>query len=255
MTQPAKLPAFKAYDVRGRVPDQLNETMIFAIGRAYARIIRPSGPVAVGRDIRLTSDAFARALAAGLNAEGCRTVDIGLCGTEMIYFAAGQPGMGGGIMVTASHNPMDYNGLKMVREGARPISGDTGLGDIEQEVIRLLDSGEPASREPRPELHTQRDVLEDYVAQLLSMIDVSSVRPLHLVVNAGNGCAGPVFDALAARLPIRVTRLRHEPDGSFPRFMPESRAKDPIDGLSSPMPPVSVANGSWAVSTNPWLET
>lgn len=219
MNAEAKLPAFKAYDVRGRVPDQLNDRVVHQIGRAYARIIKPEGAVAVGRDIRDTSNDFARALIAGLNAEGCRTVDIGLCGTEMVYYAAGQTGMGGGIMVTASHNPADYNGLKMVRSGARPISADTGLADIEQETIRLL-------AEPEipfaicPDLCRQENILSPYVDKLLGMINISTIKPLHLVINAGNGCAGPVFDALAAHLPIRVTRLHHEPDGSFPNGVP-----------------------------------
>ncbi|RZU46853.1 phosphomannomutase/phosphomannomutase/phosphoglucomutase [Fluviicoccus keumensis] len=219
MNAEAKLSAFKAYDVRGRVPDQLNERTVQEIGRAYARVIKPEGAVAVGRDIRETSDAFACALIAGLNAEGCRTVDIGLCGTEMVYYAAGQAGMGGGIMVTASHNPSDYNGLKMVRSGARPISSDSGLTEIEQETRRLL-AGPASTLAVNPDLHRQESVLQPYVSLLLGMINPAAIKPLHLVVNAGNGCAGPVFDALAAHLPIRVTRLCHEPDGTFPNDVP-----------------------------------
>lgn len=219
MTTVAKLPAFKAYDVRGRVPDQLNERMVYEIGRAYARVIRPEGAVAVGRDIRATSDAFAEALTAGLNAEGCRTVDIGICGTEMVYYAAAQAGMGGGIMVTASHNPSDYNGLKMVRAGARPISADTGLGDIERETLCLLAGPEPVIA-IKTDLHSCQDILQPYVDKLLGLINLAQIKPLHLVVNAGNGCAGPVFDALAACLPVRVTRLCHEPDGTFPNGVP-----------------------------------
>ncbi|MDO8330198.1 MAG: phosphomannomutase CpsG [Fluviicoccus sp.] len=219
MNAETKLSAFKAYDVRGRVPDQLNERMVQEIGRAYARVIKPEGAVAVGRDIRETSGAFARALIAGLNAEGCRTVDVGLCGTEMVYYAAGQAGMGGGIMVTASHNPSDYNGLKMVRSGARPISSDTGLDDIEQEARRLL-AGPATTLAVSAELNREESILQPFVGKLLGMINCSAIRPFHLVVNAGNGCAGPVFDALAEHLPIRVTRLCHEPDGSFPNDVP-----------------------------------
>ncbi len=221
MTATQRLPAFKAYDIRGRLPEQLNPFMVHCIGRAYARIIRPQGPVAVGRDIRESSPELSRALIAGLNAEGVAVVDIGLCGTEMVYFAAARPGMGGGIMVTASHNPADYNGLKMVRAESRPVSSDTGLQAIEAETLALmaqLDTRDlPA---PQAGLLREENILDAYVSLLLSRIDVSALRPLHVVVNAGNGCAGPVFDALAARLPIRVTRIHHEPDGRFPNGVP-----------------------------------
>lgn len=217
----AKLPAFKAYDVRGRIPDQLHPAMVYCIGRAYARVIKPEGVVAVGRDIRLTSAEFVQALVAGLNAEGVATCDIGLGGTEMVYFAAGQPGMGGGIMVTASHNPKDYNGLKMVRAEARPISADTGLQAIEAETSHLLATADiPPTYAPVPELHSQKDILEPYVAKLLSFVDVSAIKPLKVVVNAGNGCAGPIFDAVARSLPLQVIRLQHEPDGNFPHGVP-----------------------------------
>src|SRR5690625_187645 len=135
---------FKAYDIRGRVPEQLNEERAFQIGQAYARIVRPRGPVAIGHDMRLSSRPLAAALAQGLNRAGADTRDIGLCGTEIVYHAASLDGMGGGIMVTASHNPADYNGMKMVREQAIPVSGDTGLKDMET----LLASGQ------RSEEHT-----------------------------------------------------------------------------------------------------
>lgn len=221
MSQIEKLPAFKAYDIRGRMPEQLNEFMVYCIGKAYARIIKPTGVVAIGQDIRLSSKALSQALITGLNDEGVKTVDIGLCGTEMIYHAAAQDGMGGGIMVTASHNPADYNGLKMVKEGSRPISADTGLGAIEQETIRLMaDISAPAAYTPTAALHSEQGVLEGYVAKLLSLIDVSKIKPLHVLVNGGNGCAGPFFDALAQHLPLQVTRMNHEPDGTFPNDVP-----------------------------------
>lgn len=221
MSSTEKLPAFKAYDVRGRIPDQLHPAMVYCIGRAYARVIKPQGVVAVGRDIRLTSESFVQALVAGLNAEGVATCDIGLCGTEMIYYAAGQAGMGGGIMVTASHNPKDYNGLKMVREDARPISADTGLQDIERETRALLaDDVIPATFVPQADLHSSRSVLTDYAEKALSFIDVAAIKPLHVVVNGGNGCAGPIFDAIAEKLPLKVTRIQHEPNGEFPNGVP-----------------------------------
>lgn len=221
MRQMQKLPAFKAYDIRGRMPEQLNEFMVYCIGKAYARVMKPQAPIAIGQDIRLSSKALSQALIAGLNSEGVTTVDIGLCGTEMIYFAAGQDHMGGGIMVTASHNPADYNGLKMVKEGSRPISSDTGLGAIEQETITLMNTmTAPAAYTPTMSLHSEQSVLAGYIAKLLALIDVTNVKPLHVLVNGGNGCAGPFFDALAQHLPLKVTRMNHEPDGTFPNDVP-----------------------------------
>ncbi len=216
-----KLAAFKAYDVRGRVPDQLHPGMVYCMGRAYARVIKPQGPVAVGHDIRLTSLEFATALIAGLNAEGVATRDIGQGGTEMVYYAAGQAGMGGGIMVTASHNPKDYNGLKMVRAEARPISADTGLADIEQETRRLLAEADiPAVFAVQDDLHQAWDITTGYVQKVRSFVDIAAIKPLKVVVNAGNGCAGPVFDAIAQGLPLDVLRIQHEPDGHFPQGVP-----------------------------------
>ncbi len=207
---------FKAYDIRGRVPDALNEARAHAIGLAYADVVGPAGTVALGRDMRLSSPALASALAEGLNAAGVDTVDIGLCGTEMVYHAASRPGMGGGIMVTASHNPADYNGMKLVREQAIPISADTGLRDIEQ---RLADGIEAAAGTTRGH-HGREDVGAEYVARMLASIDAERLRPLKLVVNGGNGCAGPVFDAIAAGLPLDIVRLHHHPDGQFPNGVP-----------------------------------
>lgn len=251
MTHPAKLPAFKAYDVRGPVPAQLHIDMVYAIGRAYARVIQPQGPVAIGYDIRDTSTAFARTLAAGLNAEGVATRDIGLGGTEMVYHAAGQPGMGGGLMVTASHNPVGDNGIKMVRGEARPISGDDGLAEMEAltrqllaEQAQALGQGEGATvgyafgpltdgsqYQPDPRLHATLDLHASYIAKVRSFVNFPALqqalqaradagRPLKLVVNAGNGCAGPTFDALVDGLPLSITRIFHTPDGQFPNGVP-----------------------------------
>lgn len=243
----AKLPAFKAYDVRGPVPAQLHIDMVYAIGRAYARVIQPQGPVAICYDIRDTSQDFARALAAGLNAEGVATRNIGLGGTEMVYHAAGQSGMGGGIMITASHNPVGDNGIKMVRAESRPISGDDGLGEMEAltrvlltEQAAALGKGEGYAFGPLsdgsqygvdPALHAQLDLHDSYIRKVHSFVDfvglrkalqvrTAAGRPLRLVVNAGNGCAGPTFDALIAGLPMTVTRVFHQPDGQFPNGVP-----------------------------------
>jgi phosphomannomutase len=225
MPDMSKLACFKAYDIRGRIPDELNEDVAYRIGCGYAAVIRPQGPVAVGWDIRLTSPAYAAAVTRGLNDSGIDTREIGLCGTETIYHAAAQPGMGGGIMVTASHNPIDYNGMKLVREQAIPVSGDSGLNDIESFAREF--SGRPSAA--RRGVNQQQDITAGYVAKVLSFVDHKKLKPLHLVVNAGNGAAGPTFDALAAHLPFKVTRIHHEPDGTFPHgipnpLLPENRA-------------------------------
>ncbi|MGP1666992.1 MAG: phosphomannomutase, partial [Rhodanobacter sp.] len=217
------LKCFKAYDIRGRVPDELNEDIAYRIGRAFAQLLSPA-EVVVGRDVRLDSPLFAAAVARGLNDGGSAVIDIGLCGTEEVYFQTAHRGVGGGIMVTASHNPMDYNGMKLVRDGARPISGDTGLRDIEA----LADAGHfsPVSVTGKTRLDEDKSA---YIDHLLSYVDRAALRPLKIVVNAGNGGAGVVIDQLAPYLPFDFVRIHHEPDGSFPHgipnpLLPESRA-------------------------------
>ena len=207
---------FKAYDLRGRVPDSLNEDRAERIGQAFAAVIGPRGPVAIGRDMRLSSPGLATALTRGLNTAGVETRDIGLCGTEMIYHAASKSGMGGGIMITASHNPADYNGIKMVREQAIPISADTGLKDIETCLV----DGTGQRRAEASGHHQRIDIQADYVARMRSAIEPDQLAPLKVVVNAGNGCAGPAFDAIAEGLPLDIVRLHHEPDGTFPNGVP-----------------------------------
>jgi len=208
------LKCFKAYDIRGRVPDELNGDIAYRIGRAFAQILEAK-QVVVGRDVRLDSSALASAVAKGLNDGGASVIDIGLCGTEEVYFQAAHRGVSGGIMVTASHNPMDYNGMKLVREGARPISGDSGLKDIEQ----LAALGQFAVA-PRPGERLVDTDKSAYIQHLLSYVDLSVLRPLKIVVNAGNGGAGLVIDELAAHLPFEFVRIHHEPNGSFPNGIP-----------------------------------
>jgi len=205
---------FKAYDVRGRVPDQLNEDVAHRIGRAFAEVIRPRR-VVVGHDIRLSSPVIKAALAAGLQAQGVDVFDIGLCGTEEIYFATSHADMDGGIAVTASHNPKDYNGMKFVREGSRPISGDTGLFDI-----KALAEGNHFEAAPRAGTIEALDVSGAYVQHLLSYVDVPALRPMTIVVDAGNGGAGRVIDLLEPHLPFRFIKLHHEADGNFPNGVP-----------------------------------
>jgi len=211
-----RLKAFKAYDIRGRVPDDLDEDMAYDIGRAYAAEMRPSGAVAVGRDIRLTSERMAKAVIGGLNDAGVDVVDIGICGTEMVYYASSLEGVVGGIMVTASHNPMDYNGMKLVRREGRPISADTGLMDIERRVR----TGDIPAKSASTGGVTGLSVMDGYVERILSFVDLDSLKPLKILANPGNGCAGPALDALAGSLPFRFERINFEPDGTFPAGIP-----------------------------------
>ena len=209
-----KITCFKAYDVRGRVPDQLNEDIARRIGRAFAEVVKPR-QVVVGHDIRLTSEAIKGALVQGLLEQGVDVYDIGLCGTEEIYFATSHAGMDGGIAVTASHNPKDYNGMKFVREESKPISGDTGLFDIQA----MAEKDEFVAAELPGQLHTL-DTAEDYVDHLLSYVDIAALKPLKIVVDAGNGGAGRVVDLLEPHLPFEFIKLHHEPDGNFPNGVP-----------------------------------
>ena len=210
----AQLNCFKAYDIRGRLPDELNEEIAYRIGRAYAAFLSPAR-VIVGRDVRLSSASLSGALSRGLTEGGADVLDIGLCGTEEVYFATFDSGADGGIMVTASHNPLDYNGMKLVRQGSRPISGDSGL----QEIRRLAQAGvfAPVSRQgvvqPLESKHS-------YLRHLLGYIDAAALRPLKVVVNAGNGCAGPIIDLLEQQLPFEIVKICHEPDGRFPNGIP-----------------------------------
>jgi phosphomannomutase / phosphoglucomutase len=208
------LPSFKAYDIRGRIPDELNEDLAHRIGRAYAQVVG-QGAIVVGYDIRKDSPALAAALSEGLLRAGCDVLDIGLCGTEEVYFHTFHSHAKGGIMVTASHNPMDYNGMKLVREGSRPISGDSGLREIEVLVENNRFSGAAISGS----IHRNTDK-SAYIRHLLSYIDVSQIRPLKIVVNAGNGCAGPIVDLLAEHLRCEFIKIHHQPDGSFPNGIP-----------------------------------
>lgn len=211
-----KLACFKAYDIRGKVPEELNEEMAYDIGRVYISEIKPRGTVAVGRDIRESSPGISKAVIHGINDAGVNTVDIGLCGTEMVYFASSLEGMGGGVMVTASHNPKGYNGIKLVRKGARPISADTGLMEIEKRV-RTGDIPEKASVKGTS---TERDIMNEYVDKILSFVNRDVLKPLKILANPGNGCAGPALDVFARFLPFEIERINFIPDGTFPNGIP-----------------------------------
>jgi phosphomannomutase len=209
------LSAFKAYDVRGRIPDELNPELVYLVGRAYAAFVKPKR-VAVGRDIRLTSDQFSKDLIRGLTDAGVDVVDIGLCGTEGVYFATFHYKLDGGVMVTASHNPPDYNGLKLVREQSRPIGADTGLKDIEA-LIR--DGKLPPVAATKGKV-THLDTSKDYIDHLLSYVNRKVLRKLKVVVDAGNGGAGLTVDKLEPHLPFEFIKVRHNPDGTFPQGVP-----------------------------------
>jgi phosphomannomutase len=209
------LNCFKAYDIRGRIPDELNEDLAYRIGRAYAAFVGPKR-VAVGRDIRQSSQGLLQALSRGLLESGVDVVDIGLCGTEGVYFATFAEGFDGGIMVTASHNPPDYNGMKFVREGSRPISADTGLRNM-QALIAEDRLPPPAAT---PGCASRLDTSARYLEHLLGYVRGSTLAPLKVVVNAGNGGAGPIIDLLEPHLPFKFIKINHRPDGSFPNGVP-----------------------------------
>lgn len=211
-----KINGFKAYDIRGKLGEDLTPETVYRIGRAYAQWLAPES-VVVGGDIRTSSAALKSALANGLRDEGVDVVDIGLCGTEEIYFATDYLKVGGGIMVTASHNPIDYNGMKLVREGSRPISGDTGLKDIH----KIAEEGDfPPVKNDAKGSYRRISCSDAYIGHLLSYIDDTKLKPLKIVVNAGNGTAGPVLDALESHLPFELIKVNHEPDGTFPNGIP-----------------------------------
>jgi len=205
---------FKAYDVRGRIPDELNEDVAYRIGNATAKFLNAKS-IVLCRDIRHSSDQLSAAVARGLIDAGCDVLDIGIGGTEMVYFGTSELGADGGIMVTASHNPADYNGLKMVRSESRPISGDTGLEDIR----KIAECDDRYIGEAKGE-HRSVNVTGDYINKLLSFIDTAALTPLKIVVNAGNGAAGPTLDLLESHLPFEFIKLHHEPDGDFPNGIP-----------------------------------
>lgn len=210
-----KITCFKAYDARGKVPAELNTDIAYRIGRAYAQFIKPK-QVAIGRDARLSSDALFEALSKGLLDSGVDVLDLGLCGTEAVYFAAFHKQLDGGIMITASHNPKDYNGFKFVKHGGRPISADSGLEDIRQ-IAEQADFSPVGDRGQV----IATDLRSAYIEHLLGYLsNASGLKPLKIVANSGNGVAGPTIDLLESKLPFEFIKIQHEPDGSFPNGVP-----------------------------------
>jgi len=215
---------FKAYDLRGRIPSELNDDVAYRVARGYAQFLEPKSMgvprkdaprIVVGRDIRLSSAALTDAVCRGLTDSGADVYDIGVCGTEGVYFATFDGGYDGGIMITASHNPPDYNGMKFVREQSKPISGDNGL----QEIRGFAERAEfPAP--VRAGVRRRIDTTDAYVAHLLSYVDAAKLKPLKIVVNAGNGGAGLIIDRLEPHVPFAFIKMHHEPDGNFPNGIP-----------------------------------
>ena len=213
------LTCFKAYDIRGKLGTELNEDIAYKIGRAYGQIYQPK-TVVIGADVRLTSESLKQATIQGLNDAGVNVLDLGMTGTEEVYFGAFHLDVQGGIEVTASHNPMDYNGMKLVRENSRPISADTGL----KEIQALAESGNFIDATQKG-LVEKYNILPEFVDHLMTYIDPTKIRPMKLVTNAGNGAAGHVIDAIeekfkALNIPVEFIKIHHEADGNFPNGIP-----------------------------------
>ncbi|MDH0834287.1 phosphomannomutase CpsG [Acinetobacter johnsonii] len=214
-----ELTCFKAYDIRGKLGTELNEDIAYKIGRAYGQIYQPK-TVVIGADVRLTSESLKQATIQGLNDAGVNVLDLGMTGTEEVYFGAFHLDVQGGIEVTASHNPMDYNGMKLVRENSRPISADTGL----KEIQALAESGNFIDATQKG-LVEKYNILPEFVDHLMTYIDPNKIRPMKLVTNAGNGAAGHVIDAIeekfkALNIPVEFIKIHHEADGNFPNGIP-----------------------------------
>jgi phosphomannomutase len=207
---------FKAYDIRGIYPDEIDEDGAEAVGRAYVEQFEPRR-IAVGRDMRLSSPGMQAALIRGAVAAGADVLDLGLIGTEMLYFAVGSLGLDGGITVTASHNPKEYTGMKIVRRGALPVGGDSGLLDVRD---RALAGSSTSAPEPSAGHVEEYDVWPAYVDRVLSFVDAGAVRPLRIVIDAANGMAGAMLSPVLERLPVEAVRCYFEPDGSFPNHEP-----------------------------------
>ncbi|OOW13493.1 phosphomannomutase [Acinetobacter sp. MF4640] len=215
----SQLTCFKAYDIRGKLGTELNEEIAYKIGRAYGQIYQPK-TVVIGCDIRLTSESLKQATIQGLNDAGVDVLDLGMTGTEEVYFGAFHLDVQGGIEITASHNPMDYNGMKLVREQARPIGADSGLAEIQA----LAESG-AFTEVTQKGSTTPYNILPEFIEHLMGYINPAKIRPLKLVVNAGNGAAGHVIDAIeekfkALNIPVEFIKIHHEADGHFPNGIP-----------------------------------
>ncbi|MDH7604533.1 MAG: phosphomannomutase [Melioribacter sp.] len=225
-----RISSFKAYDIRGVVPQELNSELVYKIGRALAVYLNAK-LVVIGRDVRKSSLELSQALANGLNDAGCDVIDIGLCGTEMIYFGTPFLNADGGVMITASHNPPQYNGLKFVKRGSVPLGYDSGLNEIEKMILND-NLGSEASQKGKT---YQKNIMNDFISNLNKFYDSQKIKPFKVVLNAGNGCVGPALNELEKFLPINMVKVFFEPDSNFPNgvpnpLLPENR-KSTIDAI------------------------
>jgi len=210
-----KISAFKAYDVRGKVPSELNSDLAYKIGRAVVKYLNAKS-IVIGRDVRKSSPELSESLTKGITDAGSNVYDLGLCGTEMIYFGTPFLNADGGIMITASHNPPEYNGLKFVKKGSVPMGYDTGLSDIEKMVLQ----NSIGELSPTKGDVIQKEIMEDFIGSLQKFYDSRKIKNFKVVVNAGNGCVGPALDALEEFLPVKMIKVFHEPDSNFPNGVP-----------------------------------
>ena len=225
-----RIASFKAYDIRGKVPSELNADLAYKVGRSLVTYLKAKKAV-IGMDVRKSSPELSAALAKGLNDAGCDVIDLGLCGTEMIYFGTPFFDADAGIMITASHNPPEYNGLKFVKKGSVPMGYDSGLNEIEN-MIMNIGLGEVSEKKGTI---TKVDLMKDFIESLSKFYDAKNIKPYKVVVNAGNGCVGPALDAIESKLPIKMIKIFNEPDSDFPNgvpnpLLPEKR-KPTIDAI------------------------
>lgn len=210
-----KINSFKAYDIRGKVPSELNAELAYKVGKSVAKYLNAKS-VVIGRDVRKSSPELSKALANGLTDAGCDVIDLGLCGTEMIYFATPYLNADGGVMITASHNPPEYNGLKFVKRGSVPMGYDSGLKEIEKMILNNQ-LGENSIQKGKV---VQKNIMNEFIESLKKFYNPEKIKPYKVVVNAGNGCVGPALDELEKNLPIKMIKVFHEPDSNFPNGVP-----------------------------------
>lgn len=210
-----RIPSFKAYDIRGKVPGDLNIDLAYKVGRAVVKYLSAKS-ILIGMDVRKSSPELSKALADGITDAGADVIDLGLCGTEMIYFGTPFLNTDGGVMITASHNPPEYNGLKFVKKGSKPMGMESGLADVEQMILKN-DLGEAAVVKGKV---IQKNIMTEFINNLQKFYDSKKIKPLKVVVNAGNGCVGPALDVLEKFLPVEMIKIFHEPDSDFPNGVP-----------------------------------
>lgn len=236
----SKIEGFKAYDIRGKVPSELNSELAYKIGRAYSKLVNAK-KIVVGYDIRKSSTEISKALINGFIDSGTNVIDIGLCGTEMIYFSTPYFDAEGGIMITASHNPPEYNGMKFVKKDSVPVGYDSGLNEVEK-IISNNDLGEVSKTKGSV---IKKNVMKDFINNLSKFYDPKKIDPIKVVLNAGNGCAGLALDVLEPKLPIKMIKIFNNPDGEFPNGVPnpmlEENRKSTIDAIKKEKADLGVA--------------